>query len=71
MADLFTTMTISSHGMRAQGERIRVVAETLRTRIQPPAHQAKALMFVRSLHLKMLWIASLILELSKLMTLKR
>ncbi len=29
MADLFTTMTISSHGMRAQGERIRVVAENV------------------------------------------
>ena len=29
MSDLFATMTISSHGMRAQGERIRVVAENV------------------------------------------
>jgi flagellar basal-body rod protein FlgC len=29
MSDLFSTLTISSHGMRAQGERIRVVAENL------------------------------------------
>lgn len=29
MDNLFSTITISSHGMRAQGERIRVVAENL------------------------------------------
>ncbi len=29
MSDLFSTLTISSYGMRAQGERIRVVAENL------------------------------------------
>lgn len=29
MSDLFSTLAISSHGMRAQGERIRVVAENL------------------------------------------
>ncbi len=29
MDQLFSTLTISSHGMRAQGERIRVVAENL------------------------------------------
>ncbi len=29
MDQLFTTLSISSHGMRAQGERIRVVAENI------------------------------------------
>ena len=29
MDQLFSTLTISSHGMRAQGERIRVVAENI------------------------------------------
>ena len=29
MDDLMATMSISSHGMRAQGERIRVVAENV------------------------------------------
>ncbi len=29
MDQLYSTLTISSHGMRAQGERIRVVAENL------------------------------------------
>ncbi len=29
MSELFSTLTISSHGMRAQGERMRVVAENL------------------------------------------
>lgn len=29
MSDLFDTMTISSHGMRAQGERIRVISENV------------------------------------------
>ncbi|MGE4312966.1 MAG: flagellar basal body rod protein FlgC [Pseudobdellovibrionaceae bacterium] len=29
MADMFTTMSISSHGMRAQAERVRVISENL------------------------------------------
>lgn len=29
MSDLFDTMTISSYGMRAQGERIRVISENV------------------------------------------
>lgn len=29
MSDLFDTMTISAHGMRAQGERIRVISENV------------------------------------------
>lgn len=29
MSDLFDTMTISSHGMRAQGERVRVISENI------------------------------------------
>lgn len=29
MADMFTTMSISSHGMRAQAERVRVISENM------------------------------------------
>ena len=29
MTNMFSTMTISTHGMRAQGERVRVIAQNL------------------------------------------